>query len=98
MTWEGLEDLFSPRVENQKMYRSIVQFIQINCKERTIKVTAFKFYSGQMATGESWVKETSGKILNPNIGKVIRPDTPLFITATVPEEAYQRYCVNSPPQ
>ena len=54
-TYEMLEDFYSPITHEGKLIRSMIYYIMIHCEEVTAQVTAIEFFSGQMASGSSWV-------------------------------------------
>ena len=54
-TYEMLEDFYSPITHEGKLIRSMIYYIMIRCEKVTAQVTATEFFSGQMASGSSWV-------------------------------------------
>ncbi|MDB0016379.1 hypothetical protein N9E28_02390 [Alphaproteobacteria bacterium] len=59
ITFETLEDLYSPLTNDSKIIRSMIYYQLLDCQQNTENVTALEFYSGQMATGNSWVGPAS---------------------------------------
>ena len=60
-TYEMLGDFFLPETHDGKITRSIIYYVVVYCEEMKQRVTATEFFSGQMASGSSWVGPASGK-------------------------------------
>ena len=61
-TYEMLDDFFSPEIHDGKITRSIIYYVVVYCEEMKQRVTATELFSGQMASGSSWVGSASGKL------------------------------------
>ena len=61
-TYEMLDDFFSPEIHKGKITRSIIYYVVVYCEEMKQRVTATELFSGQMASGSSWVGSASGKL------------------------------------
>ena len=61
-TYKMLDDFFSPEIHDGKITRSIIYYVVVYCEEMKQRVTATELFSGQMASGSSWVGSASGKL------------------------------------
>lgn len=59
VTYEILEDLYSPMTHDSKIIRSMIYYNQIDCQRKTQRITTLEFFSKQMAAGNSWAGPTS---------------------------------------
>ena len=81
VSFQRLEDLFSPMQVSGKLAKSMIYYISGSCKKYDFKVTAMEFFTGQMGAGESFLSNNDINI----IGKAFSvPDSQKWLKITCP--------------